>query len=70
MFDIHQLQHMSSPVLRCSTEWPDAPGIWSEEQVIGWRDITDAVHEKGGRIYAQLWHGKVPSFVVIKRSTD
>lgn len=43
-------------ITRQGTEWPDAPGIWSEEQVSGWRDITDAVHEKGGRIYAQLWH--------------
>lgn len=32
------------------------PGIYSAEQVRGWRKITDAVHEAGGRIVAQLWH--------------
>ena len=34
----------------------DTPGIHSDEQVAGWRRITDAVHEVGGRIAAQLWH--------------
>ena len=34
----------------------DTPGIYSAEQVTGWRRITDAVHEAGGRIAAQLWH--------------
>ncbi len=32
------------------------PGIYSPEQVAGWRLVTDAVHQKGGAIYAQLWH--------------
>ena len=32
------------------------PGIHEEEQIAGWRRVTDAVHEKGGRIFAQLWH--------------
>jgi 2,4-dienoyl-CoA reductase-like NADH-dependent reductase (Old Yellow Enzyme family) len=36
--------------------YPDTPGIWSEEQVEGWRLVTDAVHEEGGRILLQLWH--------------
>ena len=34
----------------------DTPGIHSDEQVAGWRDVTDAVHEAGGLIAAQLWH--------------
>ena len=34
----------------------DTPGIWSREQVAGWRKITAAVHEAGGRIFSQLWH--------------
>jgi N-ethylmaleimide reductase len=34
----------------------DTPGIYSEEQVAGWRRVTDAVHAAGGRIAAQLWH--------------
>ena len=36
--------------------WPYAPGLWSQEQVEGWKPVTDAVHEAGGRIVAQLWH--------------
>ncbi len=36
--------------------YPDTPGIWSSEQVKGWKKITQAVHEKGGKIVMQLWH--------------
>jgi len=36
--------------------YPATPGIWSEEQVAGWRAITEAVHDAGGRILLQLWH--------------
>jgi 2,4-dienoyl-CoA reductase-like NADH-dependent reductase (Old Yellow Enzyme family) len=36
--------------------WPDAPGLWSEAQVEGWKPVTEAVHQAGGRIVAQLWH--------------
>ncbi|HEX7910106.1 MAG TPA: alkene reductase [Paraburkholderia sp.] len=36
--------------------WADAPGLWSDAQVRGWRVVTDAVHRAGGRIVAQLWH--------------
>jgi N-ethylmaleimide reductase len=36
--------------------WADTPGLWSEEQIRGWRHVTDAVHAAGGRILAQLWH--------------
>ena len=46
--------------------WPFAPGLWSEEQVESWKPVTDAVHEAGGRIVAQLWHmGRIvhPSFL-------
>ena len=32
------------------------PGIYSDEQIAGWRLVTDAVHAKGGRIVLQLWH--------------
>ena len=34
----------------------DTPGIYSAEQVAGWRRVTDAVHAAGGRIVVQLWH--------------
>jgi N-ethylmaleimide reductase len=36
--------------------YADVPGIWSAEQVAGWRKVTDAVHAVGGRIVVQLWH--------------
>ena len=36
--------------------WPAAPGIWSEEQVEGWKPVTQAVHDAGGKIILQLWH--------------
>ncbi len=36
--------------------YPDTPGIWSTEQVEGWKGVTKAVHEAGGRILLQLWH--------------
>ena len=36
--------------------YPDTPGIWSDEQVEGWKKITGAVHAAGGRIILQLWH--------------
>src|ERR1700736_4827329 len=39
-----------------SVGYERTPGIWSDEQVAGWRRITDAVHTPGGRISLQLWH--------------
>lgn len=36
--------------------YPDTPGIWSDDQVAGWKKITEAVHAAGGRIILQLWH--------------
>jgi 2,4-dienoyl-CoA reductase-like NADH-dependent reductase (Old Yellow Enzyme family) len=36
--------------------YPGTPGIWSAEQVEGWKRVTDAVHAAGGRIALQLWH--------------
>jgi N-ethylmaleimide reductase len=36
--------------------YPRTPGIHSEAQVEGWKHVTDAVHEDGGRIFLQLWH--------------
>jgi 2,4-dienoyl-CoA reductase-like NADH-dependent reductase (Old Yellow Enzyme family) len=46
--------------------YPDTPGIWSPEQVQGWKMITDAVHAAGGKMFLQLWHvGRVsdPSYL-------
>jgi N-ethylmaleimide reductase len=36
--------------------WPNAPGLWSGEQVNGWKPVVRAVHDAGGHIVAQLWH--------------
>ncbi|RYE88179.1 MAG: alkene reductase, partial [Oxalobacteraceae bacterium] len=36
--------------------YPDTPGIWSNDQVRGWANVTQAVHAAGGRIMLQLWH--------------
>lgn len=36
--------------------YPSTPGIWSSAQVEGWKRITQAVHDKGGKIFLQLWH--------------
>jgi N-ethylmaleimide reductase len=36
--------------------YQDTPGIYTKEQVAGWRKVTDHVHEKGGRIFLQAWH--------------
>ncbi|WP_317201651.1 alkene reductase [Janthinobacterium sp.] len=36
--------------------YADTPGIWSDEQVEGWKQVTAAVHAEGGRIFLQLWH--------------
>jgi N-ethylmaleimide reductase len=39
-----------------SAFWKE-PGIYSQEQITGWKKITDAVHEKSGLIFLQIWHG-------------
>ena len=36
--------------------YADTPGIWSDEQIAGWKRVTEAVHAAGGRIVMQLWH--------------
>lgn len=36
--------------------WPFTPGLWTEEQVLGWQNVTRTVHSRGGKIVAQLWH--------------
>ncbi|KAF5343105.1 hypothetical protein D9758_016001 [Tetrapyrgos nigripes] len=35
--------------------YPHAPGIWSDEQIAAWKEVTSAVHAKGSFIYLQLW---------------
>lgn len=36
--------------------YQDTPGLYTQQQIEGWRKVTDAVHAKGGRIFVQLWH--------------
>ena len=36
--------------------YPGTPGIWSDAQVEGWKLVTSAVHNAGGKIFLQLWH--------------
>lgn len=36
--------------------WTNTPGIYTPEQVAGWKKVTQAVHDAGGLIFAQLWH--------------
>jgi N-ethylmaleimide reductase len=46
----------ASQVSQQGQGYQDTPGIYSKEQVAGWRQVTDCVHERGGRIFIQLWH--------------
>lgn len=46
--------------------YPGTPGIYNQQQMAGWKKITRAVHDAGGRIFCQLWHvGRVsdPSYL-------
>ena len=36
--------------------YPNTPGLFTSEQIQGWKKVTDAVHAKGGKMFAQLWH--------------
>ena len=36
--------------------YPNTPGIWSDDQIRGWSNVTQAVHANGGKIVLQLWH--------------
>jgi len=40
-----------------------APGIYADEQIPAWKQLADAVHAKGGRVFAQLFHGGRQSHV-------
>ncbi|QDS73711.1 hypothetical protein FKW77_003442 [Venturia effusa] len=46
--------------------YPNAPGLFKDEQLKAWKEVTDAVHEKGSFIYCQLWamgRAAVPAFM-------
>jgi 2,4-dienoyl-CoA reductase-like NADH-dependent reductase (Old Yellow Enzyme family) len=46
----------ATSVMPMGVGYPDSPGIWSDEQVAGWQQVTAAVHAAGGLIFMQLWH--------------
>jgi N-ethylmaleimide reductase len=46
----------ASPVMATGFGSPGVPGIYTEQQIAGWREVVDAVHAKGGVIVLQLWH--------------
>ena len=52
-------------ISRIGLGWPNAPGIWDQAQVGGWKHVTKAVHAAGGRIAVQLWHmGRLGTYEV------
>jgi 2,4-dienoyl-CoA reductase-like NADH-dependent reductase (Old Yellow Enzyme family) len=44
------------PVSPQGVGYAGVPGIWSQEQTEGWKLVTQAVHDAGGRIFMQIWH--------------
>src|SRR5256885_5512075 len=46
----------ASPVTETGFGSPGVPGIYTEQQIAGWREVVDGVHAGGGIIFLQLWH--------------
>lgn len=46
----------ATPVSAHAQGYQDTPGLYSPEQIAGWRQITDAVHATGAKVFVQLWH--------------
>jgi 2,4-dienoyl-CoA reductase-like NADH-dependent reductase (Old Yellow Enzyme family) len=44
------------PVTPQGVGYAGVPGIWSKDQAEAWKQVTTAVHDKGGRIFMQIWH--------------
>ncbi|XP_028798575.1 putative 12-oxophytodienoate reductase 11 [Neltuma alba] len=52
----------SAAISNTARAYPRTPGIWTKEQVESWKPIVDAVHDKGGIFFCQIWHaGRVSS---------
>ena len=45
-----------TPISPQGVGYAQVPGLWSTQQVEGWKPVTAAVHEAGGRIFSQIWH--------------
>ena len=50
--------------------WAGTAGLWTEEQVRGWRRVTNSIHAAGGRIVAQLWHTGAISHPDLRRGAQ
>src|ERR1700760_2783564 len=46
----------ASQVSQQGQGYQDTPGIYSKEQIAGWKKVTERVHGRGGRIFIQIWH--------------
>lgn len=46
----------ATPISAMAHGYPALPGIYTPAQIAGWKEVTDAVHAKGGKIVIQLWH--------------
>ena len=46
----------ATQVSRNGIGYPNTPGIYTQGQIAGWKLVTEAVHDRGGRIFLQLWH--------------
>ncbi|MEO1006190.1 MAG: alkene reductase, partial [Cyanobacteria bacterium J06638_38] len=46
----------ATQVARNGLGYANTPGIYTQEQIEGWKPITKAVHDRGGKIFLQLWH--------------
>jgi 2,4-dienoyl-CoA reductase-like NADH-dependent reductase (Old Yellow Enzyme family) len=59
-----------TPVDPLGVGYDQVPGIWSKEQTEAWKPITKAVHNAGGRIFAQIWHvGRISDPVFLSGQT-
>jgi 2,4-dienoyl-CoA reductase-like NADH-dependent reductase (Old Yellow Enzyme family) len=59
-----------TPVDPLGVGYAQVPGIWSNEQTEAWKPITKAVHDAGGRIFAQIWHvGRISDPVFLNGQT-
>lgn len=55
-----------APISREATGYLFTPGLYTAAQVAGWQRVTDAVRDRGGRIFAQLWHAGRASHVSLQ----
>ena len=46
----------ASPVTETGFGSPGVPGIYTGQQIAGWREVVDAIHARGGIVFLQLWH--------------